>query len=42
MMKKFERPEMEVIVFAKEDIITNSSCHPDCIQICDPNCQRVD
>ena len=41
-MKKFERPEMEVIRFEAEDVImTSGGCSSECSLVCSIDCKSV-
>ena len=40
--ERFEKPEMEKVMFETEDVIvTSGGCSPDCTLICTNDCQTV-
>ena len=40
--KRFEKPEMEQVMFEAEDVIvTSSGCSGDCVKVCVSDCIEV-
>lgn len=41
MKARLEKPEMEMVMFEAEDIITTSACYPVCETVCVNNCITI-
>ena len=40
--ERFEKPEMEKVMFETEDVIvTSGGCSPDCVNVCTSNCTVI-